>query len=129
MNKKRELLFTVTKDDCRWDYTRGRGAGGQKRNKTSSAVRCTHKESGAVGYAEDERSQLQNRRLAFERMANSKEFKTWHKLEVARRTGLLEGIEREVERQMKNIKVEIKDDKGLWKIVDKNDPLDDNPDD
>lgn len=49
MKKKRELVFSLTKDDFEWEYFRGTGKGGQKKNKTSSAVRCKHLESGAVG--------------------------------------------------------------------------------
>ena len=55
-------------------------------------------------------------------MVNTKEFKNWHKLEVSRKTGQLAVIEANVEREMKRIKVEVKED-GLWKEVDKNDPL------
>lgn len=118
-SSKRKLLFSVTKEDCRWDYFRCPGAGGQKVNKTSSGVRCTHKASKAVGQSCDERHQALNRKLAFKRMAETKEFKTWHRMEVARLTGETDRINREVERQMKNIRVEIKED-GLWTEVDKN---------
>nr|WP_298657373.1 peptide chain release factor-like protein [uncultured Flavobacterium sp.] len=65
MKKEKELLFSVTKEDCDWSYTKGTGSGGQKRNKTSSAVHCTHRESGAKGYSEASRSQLDNKRDAF----------------------------------------------------------------
>lgn len=116
--KNRELLFSVTKQDCNWSYTRGTGSGGQKKNKTSSAVHCSHPPSGAEGYSEDTRSQHQNKKIAFERMANTQEFKKWHKLEVARRTGVLDQIDREVEQQMKNVKVEYKQD-GVWVESDK----------
>ena len=111
MSKK--LLFSVTKSDCRWDYFRCPGHGGQKLQKTSSGVRCTHPPSGAVGQSCDERKQSQNKKIAFKRMAETEEFKKWHKIEVSRVTGKLDLIEREVEKQMKNIKVEIKED-GLW---------------
>ena len=47
------LLFSVTAGDCKWDYYRGTGSGGQKKNKTSNCVRCTHTASGAVGKSED----------------------------------------------------------------------------
>jgi len=122
--KNKKLLFTLTKSDFKWDYYRCPGKGGQKVNKTSSGVRCTHPPSKAVGQACDERSQHVNKRLAFERMAATKEFKQWHHLEVSRITGEQDRIEREVERQMKKIKVEIKKD-GKWSEVDKNDPLTD----
>lgn len=85
----KEVLFSVTASDCRFDYFRGSGKGGQKRNKTSSGVRCTHKDSGAVGVSDDTRSQHDNKKIAFERMANSARFMAWHKMEVARRTGAL----------------------------------------
>jgi protein subunit release factor B len=113
----KELLFSVTAKDCEWDFVRGSGKGGQKRNKTSNAVRCRHLPSGALGYAEDERSQLHNKRLAFVRMANTTEFKKWHRLEVARRTGELLGIQKKVERDLKDskkTKVEGKDEEGRW---------------
>ncbi len=115
---KRELLFSVTAKDCDWSYTRGTGNGGQKKNKTNSAVHCTHRESGAHGYAEDTRIQSKNRSLAFERMSKTKEFQEWHKLETMRRNGMQAVIEDNVEREMKRIRVEVKED-GLWKPVDK----------
>jgi len=121
-NKK--LIFSVTAKDCDWSYTKGTGSGGQKKNKTSSAVHCTHRASGAHGYAEDTRSQRSNKELAFKRMAESKEFKTWHKLETARRNGDLERIEAKVRQEMNKVKVEVKED-GKWVEVDKNAKLDD----
>lgn len=110
----KELLFTITAADCRWDYYRGSGAGGQHRNKTDSACRCTHLASGAVGQAEDDRSQHVNKRLAFKRMAESKTFKAWHVMEVARRTGELQRINEQIDFDMKHrIKVEVQE-KGRW---------------
>ena len=61
---------TVRKSDLRIDTLRGSGAGGQHRNKTDSAVRITHKPTGLVGYAEDERSQARNKKLAFQRLTD-----------------------------------------------------------
>lgn len=120
----RELLFSVTAADMRWDYYNGSGNGGQNRNKRENCVRCTHEPSGAVGKSEDERSQAQNKQLAFRRCVESKKFRDWTKLEAARRQGVLEQVEQEVDRQMRQIRVEIKDpDLGKWKEVNKEQEL------
>lgn len=120
----KQLVFSVTAKDCEWKYTRGTGNGGQKKNKTNSAVHCVHKPSRAHGYAEDSRSQIKNRQLAFKRMAESKPFKEWLNLEFQRRTGQLAAIEDEVNRQLSKIKIEIKDENGLWMEVPKESNLD-----
>ena len=84
MKKK---LFSITAADCTWQYFRGSGDGGQKKQKTSSAARCIHEPSGAVGEAQDTRKQSENRKLAFQRMINSKEFQSWLNLEIDQRMG------------------------------------------
>ena len=118
IEKKKELLFSVTKNDLEWEYFRGSGKGGQKRNKTSNAVRCTHRPSGAVGRAEDSRSQLGNKKLAFRRMAESKEFQKWVQIECARVLGWIDELEKKIDKEIKtNIKTEIKDEDGKWKKV------------
>lgn len=53
---------------CRWEAFRGPGPGGQKRNKTSSAVRVTHLPTGLCGEACELRSQQQNRARAMVRL-------------------------------------------------------------
>ena len=106
---KRVLLFSITRKDCDWQYLRGRGPGGQKKNKTNSAVRCTHRASGAMGYAEDTRSQAANRGLAFTRMASAEKFRAWHRLEVCRRSGVERAIIERVDMMMQEIKVEYYD--------------------
>jgi len=45
------------------------GPGGQHRNRTYSAVRLKHLPTGIVVTAADSRSQLRNRKIAFERLA------------------------------------------------------------
>lgn len=104
----KELLFSLTKKDFRIDTFRAGGKGGQKQNKTSSGVRITHIESGAVGESREERSQHQNKKLALNRLVQSKEFKNWHRKKVAELTLNRAEIEKQVDESMKeeNIKVE-----------------------
>ena len=47
---------------------RSRGPGGQRKNKTETAVRLRHLPSGVTVSATEHRFQTQNRRLAFERL-------------------------------------------------------------
>jgi len=54
----------VSDGDVSWEAFRGSGKGGQKRNKTASAIRLTHKPTGIVIRYESERSQSQNLRIA-----------------------------------------------------------------
>lgn len=51
--------------DVDWTATRGSGAGGQHRNKTSSAIVAKHIPTGLTVRVESERSQHQNREAAF----------------------------------------------------------------
>lgn len=111
--------MTLTADNFVWSYTKGSGAGGQKRNKTSSAVHCTHAASGAHGYSEGSRSQHDNRREAFERCVAAPAFREWLRLESMRRSGKMADIEREVERQMRHVRVEVRQG-GKWVDADCN---------
>src|SRR6059058_1344436 len=53
---------------CEVDTYRASGPGGQKRNKTSSAVRLRHPPTGLIVIAEESRSQHENRSRALRRM-------------------------------------------------------------
>src|SRR5262245_32072081 len=53
---------------CETDTYRASGPGGQKRNKTSSAVRLRHPPSGLIVIAEESRSQHENRGRALRRL-------------------------------------------------------------
>lgn len=111
----KELLFSVTANDCDWQYIRGTGPGGQKRNKTETKVRCVHRASGATGESDLTRHQSENKKIAFRKMAESKEFSTWHKIETAKRMGNKMTIEEKVDIAMNpvNIKLEGRID-GKW---------------
>lgn len=111
----KELLFSVTRDDCEWQYMRSSGNGGQNVGKVNSKVRCIHRASGAVGVSQDTRDQGKNRVLAFRRMIETKEFKNWHKLEVSKKLGVEKQIEETVEQSLntKNLIIEEKEN-GKW---------------
>ena len=109
----KELAFSVTLADCDVQTFRAGGKGGQNQNKRDTGVRIIHRDSGARGESREERSQLQNKRTAFKRMTETKEFKLWlkHKL------GVTAKIEAEVQRSLdnpKNLVIESKDERGRW---------------
>ena len=53
---------------CEVDTYRASGPGGQKRNKTSSAVRLRHPPTGLIVIAEESRSQHENKARALKRL-------------------------------------------------------------
>jgi protein subunit release factor B len=112
----RELLFSVTTKDLQIDTFRSGGKGGQNVNKVETGARITHPASGAIGKSTDERSQLQNKRIALKRMASSPRFLYWVSQEVKSmdRGQTAEQIVDDMMSQTEDFRVERKDENGLW---------------
>lgn len=113
---KEDFLFSVTLADCDFQTFSAGGPGGQHQNTSNTAVRIVHKDSGARGESRQERSQLQNKKLAWKRMTEDPKFKIWVNRKVWH-SG--KSPEQKVKEDMipDNLKVEIKDD-GKWTVVE-----------
>jgi hypothetical protein len=116
----KQLLFSLTKKDFIIQPYRGSGNGGQNRNKVESCIRIIHSESGAMVECCDERDQIRNKRIAFERLVNTPKFQQWHKLKTAavllgyQKTEDMINANVEKAMQPENIKVEYRDEDGKW---------------
>lgn len=94
----REKVISVGIKNCEVQTFRAGGNGGQNQNKRDTGCRVIHHPSGARGESREERSQGQNKKVAFVRMANTYKFQNWIKLEHAKVIG---NIERSVDEEMR----------------------------
>jgi len=114
---KGEKIHSLTKKDFIIQPFKASGPGGQKKNKTSSAIRIIHPESGARAEGKEERSQTANKHNALKRLLETKEFKNWHRKKVAEILYGKAEIEKRLEEMTKpeHFKVEVKDpETGKW---------------
>ena len=103
-----KLLFSLTKKDFVIQTFCTGGNGGQHRNAKQNGVRIIHPASGARAEHRDGRDQPKNKEAAFRKLIETPTFKAWHKMEVARRLGILKKVEESVEEAMNpyNLKIE-----------------------
>jgi len=66
--------------ECDVDTYRGPGPGGQKRNKTDSAVRLRHKPTGMIVVAGESRSQAENKTRAVKRLREALALRIRHEV-------------------------------------------------
>ena len=121
----KELLFSVTKNDLEVDWFSGTGCGGQYRNKHQNCCPIRHKDSGAIATGQSQRDRVSNLKEAMENLTKSPKFKAWVKVRVGEVTGEKADIEAKVDRAMRHLKFEVKDEAGNWKEVQEDDITDD----
>ncbi len=110
--RERTKILSVTIHDCDVRTSRSGGKGGQNVNKRETKVEVIHEPSGARGKSSEERSQLQNKKTAFRRMCETREFTNWVRIQAGEDARLIAAVEREL--WPDRIKIETKNEQGEW---------------
>jgi peptide chain release factor 1 len=85
MPEPEDVEVDLKRDDYREDIFCASGPGGQHVNKTASAIRLTHLETGIVVQCQDEKSQHKNRARAL-RLLKSRVYEHFRTIEQAKRS-------------------------------------------
>ena len=117
--KNKKLLFSMTKKDFEVTWFKAPGNGGQKKNKTKSACRIKHKETGILATCSDYRESHKNKEEAFNRLYNCPEFQNYMRIRIAKETTDQVEQEKKLKELMQddNLKIEVFEG-GKW--VEKN---------
>ena len=114
----RELLFSITAKDLKFESFTVGGAGGQGRDHVNTGVRYTHPASGAKGECREHREQGRNKKVALKRLTEDPRFTWW----VHQRTLELDNKETAEERVARDladpakIRVERKNSRDQWEV-------------
>ena len=109
----RELAFSVSVHDCEVREFSVSGAGGQRRDKKKTGIEIRHPPSGAVGRGTEQRSQRQNKKMAWRRMSESKEFVLWVKMQMGEDAKEIARVEKMFWQHLGSIRVEYREN-GQW---------------
>jgi protein subunit release factor B len=111
-------VCTVTMKDLEIQTFCTGGKGGQNQNKNQTGVRLIHHPSGARGESREFKSQLQNKRAALRRLAQTKEFVLWAKKMAGISVTNEEEVNKKINKMMdeKNLKIEARNEKK-WTTI------------
>lgn len=104
----RNRILSVSIHDCEVQTFRSGGSGGQNQNKRDTGVRVIHHPSGARGESREERSQLQNKKTAFRRMAEHPKFLLWLRIETGREMMLHGDVYIGIDLDPEDVKTEVR---------------------
>ena len=103
----RTKILSVTAADCELQTFRCGGKGGQNQNKRDTGVRYIHHPSGARGESREERTQWQNRKIAWRRMVESPAFQLWLRRTLGQQAAIEAEATRYSEIHEDEVKVEV----------------------